>query len=115
MADATHHEDGEGGHIVSVRLLATVLGLLLALTFLTVAVTWVDLGEFNLVIALAIAVTKGTLVGLYFMHLRWDRPFNGIILVSSLLLVALFIGLTLIDTEQYQPNIIPGYSPDLTR
>jgi len=115
MDHATDHEHGEGGHVVSVRLLATILGVLLVLTVATVAVTYVDLGMFNLFIALVIALVKATLVGLYFMHLRWDRPFNAIVLVTSLLMVVLFIGLTLMDTKAYQPDIIPGYSPDLTR
>lgn len=115
MEHSTNHDHGEGAHVVSVRLLATILGILLALTVLTVAVTYVDLGMFSLFVALLIALVKATLVGLYFMHLRWDRPFNAIVLVISLLMVVLFIGLTLMDTQQYQPDMIPGYAPDLTR
>ena len=103
------------GHVVPLRLLFGVLIALLVLTFLTVAVTWVDLGPFNLLIALAIAVVKASLVGLFFMHLRWDRPFNAIVLISSLFLVALFIGFTMMDTGQYQPDMIPGYAPDMFR
>ena len=65
------------------------------------------------VVAMVIAVIKGSLVLLYFMHLRWDRPFNAIVLISSLALVALFIILALIDVGNYQPEVIPGYAPDL--
>ena len=39
-----------------------VLGALAVLTVVTVAVTWVDLGAMNLIVALAIAVVKATLV-----------------------------------------------------
>lgn len=101
------------GHVVSVRVLVTVLGVLLVLTFLTVAVTWADFGRLNVAIALLIAVVKGSLVLLYFMHLRWDRPFNALVLISSLVFVVLFIGLSLMDVAQYQAETIPGYAPQM--
>jgi cytochrome c oxidase subunit 4 len=103
------------GHVVSLRLLFTVLGALLFLTFVTVAITWVDLGGLNVAAAMAIALVKASLVGLYFMHLRWDRPFNAIVMLLSLCLVALFIVLTLLDSTQYTPDLIPGYAPDMER
>jgi cytochrome c oxidase subunit 4 len=99
------------GHVVPVRVLVTVLAVLLALTIVTVAVTWVDLGPLNLVIALVIATIKGALVLLYFMHLRWDRPFHAVVLISALAFVMLFVGLSLLDSVQYQPDVIPGYAP----
>lgn len=102
-------------HVVSPRILLTVLGTLLALTFVTVAITWYDLGPFNLVAALIIATIKATLVALYFMHLRWDRPFHAVVLVSALVLLMLFVGLALLDREQYQPDLIPGYAPGMKR
>ena len=45
-----------------------------------------------------------------FMHLRWDRSFIGFIFVVSCLLVFLFIGFALMDTNQNEPDIIPGNS-----
>ena len=113
MAHEAAHDDV--GHVVSIRILFGVLGVLLVLTVLTVAVTWVDLGEYNLLIALAIAFVKAVLVLLYFMHLRWDRPFNAVVIISALAFVMIFVGLALLDTFQYQPDIIPGYSPQLQR
>jgi len=117
---ATHaHEStaghGEVGHVVPLRILFGTLGALLVLTFVTVAITWFDLGAFNLLAALAIAVVKASLVGLYFMHLRWDRPFNAVVLIFSLVLVALFVGMALLDSLTYQPDVIPGYAPDMQR
>lgn len=111
-APASHPEVG---HVVPLRVLLAVLGALLALTFVTVAITWVDLGPLNLIAALAIAVVKASLVALYFMHLRWDRPFNAVVLILSLSLVMLFVALSLLDSRQYQPDVIPGYSPDMQR
>ena len=98
-------------HVMPLRVLFGVFGALLVLTVLTVAVTWVDLGSFNLYIALAVAVVKATLVALYFMHLRYDKPFNALALVATLLFVALFIGFALLDTSASSPGLIPGHQP----
>ena len=103
------------GHVVPLKLLFGVLAALLFLTVLTVAITWVDLGPMNIVAAMGIAVVKASLVALYFMHLRWDRPFNGFVLVFSLLMVGLFIIFTLLDSAAYQPDLIPDYAPALER
>jgi cytochrome c oxidase subunit 4 len=44
-------------------------------------------------------------VALYFMHLRYDHPFHGLIFVVALGFLALFMSLTLMDTQQYQPTL----------
>ncbi len=93
------------GHVVSMRVLATVFGSLVCLTVLTVAVSYVNFGEANLIVALAIAVLKASLVVLYFMHLRWDRPFNSIVFVGCLIFVALFISLSMLDSGQYHRSV----------
>jgi cytochrome c oxidase subunit 4 len=112
-----HPHDGapRGVHVVPVWLLAAVLGALLVLTVATVAVTWVDLGAANLWIAMAIAVFKGSLVALYFMHLRWERATNAMFFIGSLLFVMLFVGLALMDTGSYQEEMIPDYAPAIER
>lgn len=102
------HADGQvHPHITPPWLLLGVYLVLVALTVLTVAVTYVELGSVNLWVALAIAVLKAGLVAFYFMHLRWDNPFNGVILVVSLFFVALFIGIAILDSKEYQHNYIP--------
>ncbi|MEM7626153.1 MAG: cytochrome C oxidase subunit IV family protein [Planctomycetota bacterium] len=96
----THHEK-HAHHAVPLWLLIAVFGILMVLTLLTWAVTLVDFGyEINLMVAMAIALVKAAFVGLYFMHLRWDAPLNGFILVASLLFVTLFITFSLLDTGQ---------------
>lgn len=94
--------------------LPTLIGVFLALmvlTFVTVAATWIDLGDWNLWVAMAIATAKAALVALYFMHLRYDNAFNSLLLVTALLFVLLFIGLTLMDTLAYQPQVINRPTP----
>ncbi len=110
-AHATAHP--RVGHVVPIQILVAVLGTLLFLTFVTVAATWVDLGRFNIWLALSIAVIKASLVVLYFMHLRYDKPFNAVILITSLVLVILFVGIALTDTRSYKPEQIPGYAPSI--
>jgi len=105
MSDAPTNDEHEIGHVSPIGGLLGVFALLIFFTVLTVAVTYVDLGDANIWIALGIAVIKGSLVGLFFMHLRYDSPFNSLILVSVLLFLTLFIGIALMDTEAYQPRI----------
>jgi len=101
------------GHIVPLPVLFAVLGTLLVMTFVTVAVSWLDFGRFNLWIALGIAVFKASLVLLFFMHLKYDKPFNAIVIIVSMALVMLFIAITMTDTGQYEPQRIPGYAPSI--
>lgn len=94
-------------HVVPPRILIGVFTALMVLTFVTVAATWVNLGPANIWLALGIAVVKAGLVAMYFMHLRWDSPFNGIILISAMFFVALFIGIAILDSREYAPNYNP--------
>jgi cytochrome c oxidase subunit 4 len=81
-----------------------------------VAVTYIPaelLGPLTLWVALLIAGVKAALVALYFMHLRWDRPLNGIIMAISIGFVIMFVGGALTDTAEYQRDMIPGYAPGM--
>jgi cytochrome c oxidase subunit 4 len=100
-------------HVVPTKILLGVWAALLVLTWLTVSVTQVDLDSLNIVIALGIAVVKSVLVALYFMHLRYDRPFHAVIFVTALLFVFVFITFALLDTKEYNPDLIPGYAPEI--
>lgn len=102
-------------HVMPIWLLAAVWGALLVFTVITVAVTRFDFGGMNLWIAMAIATVKASLVALYFMHLRYDRPFNAVVLISALLFVTLFVGLALTDTKENMPDMIPGYAPGMEK
>ena len=104
------------GHVVSLRVLFGVWGALVALTVVTVAVTYIPadvLGPFTLWVALLIAGVKAALVALYFMHLRWDRPMNAVIMAISIAFVIMFVGGALTDTAEYQGDMIPGYAPGM--
>ena len=107
-----HHEGHDtGGHAVPHKMLIATCIALLGLTAVTVWASKLDfnelqLPELNIIIAIGIAVIKVTIVGLIFMHLRWDRSVTAFIFVSSIILVGLFISFAMMDTKEYQPEII---------
>jgi len=100
-------------HPVPLWMLGGVFLALIGLTVLTVAVTYVDLGKFNLWIALIVATLKAGLVAEVFMHLMWDRPFHRVAFLSAAVFVMLFIGIALLDTGAYAPDVIQGYAPSI--
>jgi cytochrome c oxidase subunit 4 len=86
-------------HVLPLRTYLLTWGGLLALTVITVGASYVDFGAANLWIALLIATAKASLVALLFMHLRHDERFNAIILMSALIFLGVFVGFTMLDTE----------------
>ncbi|MDI6402222.1 cytochrome C oxidase subunit IV family protein [Balneolaceae bacterium ANBcel3] len=86
-------------YIPSIRSLMAVAGALLVLTFLTVAVTWIQIPEpFNVIVAVGIAAIKASLVALFFMNLVRDSLLNRLAFVLSFLFLAIFVVITLLDT-----------------
>lgn len=83
--------------ITSVRTYILIFLALMVLTAVTVWVAFLDLGAWNDVVALSIAVFKATLVILFFMHVYHSSRLSKIVVVSGLLWLALLIGLTLSD------------------
>lgn len=102
-----HHPDYNPiAHVASKPMLIGVFLALVALTALTIwQGTQLELGRLELVVVLSIASVKAALVVLFFMHLRYDKPLNAVAFLSSLLFVALFLGLTLADASNYQPDV----------
>jgi cytochrome c oxidase subunit 4 len=92
-------------HVMPAGVLLAVFAALMAMTAITVAITWVDLGPWSLVAAMAIATVKASLVALYFMHLRYDQPFNALVFVAALVFLALFLIPTLQDTVDAEPDV----------
>jgi cytochrome c oxidase subunit 4 len=84
-------------HVVPVRVYLLVFFSLLILTATTVGVAFVDLGVLNNVVALGIAALKATLVILFFMHVRYSTRLTALVLISGVLWLGIFVGLTLVD------------------
>jgi caa(3)-type oxidase subunit IV len=112
-AHDSHAAEGDHGHshghvIVPPITLATILGLLLFFTLLTVGAAQAEIwamnyfnitlpGWVNIVGAMTIATIKCVLVMAYFMQLRYDSPLNTIVMLFTILGVGLFIGFTSLD------------------
>ncbi len=98
-----------GHHISSAKFLWGVAIVLFFLTFVTVAVTWIQIpAPWNVVVAVGIAVVKATLVVLFFMNLWWDSKFNTMLFLLSLLFFIIFIGITLLDTL-FRVDPVPSF------
>jgi cytochrome c oxidase subunit 4 len=91
-------ETREHGHpLVSV---STYLGVFLALMLLTGVTVWAagrDFGPYNTVVALVIAVTKATLVVLFFMHLKYAPPLVKLTVVAAIVFLGLLLVITMSD------------------
>jgi cytochrome c oxidase subunit IV len=107
-------------HVSPSSMYWTVWGGLMILTVITVLAYYIpiwlkiDLGAANVIIAMAIATTKASLVVLYFMGLKYDKRFLAVAFLSSLIFLALFLGFTLLDIntrEDSQPFAKPVYVP----
>jgi cytochrome c oxidase subunit 4 len=88
-----------GHHIVPVKKLVAVFGVLVFLTVLTVVLAQFHFGALEVPIALSIALVKAGFVVMIFMALKWDNKVNATILAVGVLFVMVFISFILIDTE----------------
>lgn len=85
-------------HIVPLKTNLTTLFILITLTVITVLTAkYVDLGEYNLVLAMFIASVKATVVLGWFMHLKYDGMMNRAIALCGLFFLFLFVGFSYID------------------
>ncbi len=84
-------------HITSVRTYVAVFIALMVLTAATVAVAFVDLGAFNDIVAMAIAILKASLVILIFMGVRHATRLNKLIVLTGILFLVILFGITLSD------------------
>ena len=79
------------GHISPKSTYYMIFGTLMVLTAITVAVAFVPLGVFNFPVAIAIAITKATLVILYFMHVKYEGKWVYAIMVPAGLLAVILV------------------------
>ena len=70
---------------------------LMALLALTWGMGYVNLGHFNLIVGLAISLTKMLLIALFFMHLKGSSRLFHLAAFSGLLWLLIMFALTLAD------------------
>jgi cytochrome c oxidase subunit 4 len=95
-------------HVDSIKTYTLVFLSLLALTLATTVVAAIDLGPFNVVMALFIAVVKMMLVALFFMHLRHSTVLTKVVVGGGMLWLGILLVLSLADfvTRGWLP--VPG-------
>jgi cytochrome c oxidase subunit IV len=80
---------------------------LLVLTGLTIVVGRMQFGRANLIVALAIAALKATLVALFFMHLWESEGVNRLVFLVSVVFVSLLTLGVLTDFATRLPAALP--------
>jgi cytochrome c oxidase subunit 4 len=84
--------------VVPASLYLIVFGALLVLTGLTVWVSSIHLGDpWNDVVALVIAVTKASLVVLFFMHVKYSTAMVRLTVIAAILFLVTLLGITWSD------------------
>ena len=89
-------------HIIPLSTYIAVFISLIIMTIITIISSQYDFGSLNIIIALFIATFKSSLVLLFFMHLYYDNKINMALIIGSVLFLAVFIGLTMIDVTRRQ-------------
>jgi len=91
----SEHEHTE--HIVPPGTYLGIILTLLVLTAITVAAAFVNLGRFNIVVALAIATLKATLVVLFFMHAKYSPKRTKLVIMAGIFWLIILLFMTLSD------------------
>lgn len=92
MSEHQHTE-----HIVKPGTYLAIITTLLFLTSVTVYAAFVNLGKFNIVVALSIATLKATLVVLFFMHAKYSPRRTQLVIISGIFWLAILLFMTLSD------------------
>jgi cytochrome c oxidase subunit 4 len=85
------------GHVATKSSYYGIFGALMVLTAVTVAMAFVNLGTLNFPVALAIAITKATLVVLFFMHVKYSSRLTKMIVGMAFFFLIILFALTMTD------------------
>lgn len=94
-------------HVASKSSYITIFMTLMVLTAVTVFAAFVNLGAFNAPVALAIATFKGSLVVLYFMHVKYSSRLTKMVVMSGFFFLAILLTLTLVDYASRGFTVMP--------
>src|SRR5688572_538120 len=104
MATNTHDAHAE------VRTYRTIFIWLVVLMLLTILASYLNLGPFNLAVAMVIAMVKATLVVMYFMHVKYSGRLIWVYSAGAFLWLAILLALTYSDylTRGWVPHRLPS-------
>jgi len=91
--EPTHHAE----HIVSPKVYGVIFAALLVMTAITVGASYLELGEFNVVVALAIACIKAVLVILFFMHVKYSSRLTKLTVAAGFFTFFVLITMSMTD------------------
>lgn len=89
--------DEHSEHIVPPSTYIVIILILLFMTALTVTAAYVNLGRFNIVVALAIATLKATLVVLFFMHAKYSPKRTKLVIIAGIFWLLILLFMTMSD------------------
>ena len=84
-------------HVSPVSLYITIFASLMVLTALTVGAAFVNLGQFNFLVAMLVAGFKASLVVWYFMHMKYQSHLTKLALAVGLFFLVILLGETMVD------------------
>ena len=96
------------GHISPKSTYYAIFGALMVLTAVTVAVAFVNLGSFNFPVAIGIAITKATLVVLFFMHVKYSSRLTKMVVAVAIFFLLILLGMTMTDVLSRGLKTYPG-------
>ena len=92
MASEEHRQ-----HVIPIGIYVGIWATLMFLTALTVFVSFIELHDWNIVLALVIATIKGTLVVLFFMHLYYSSKLTKVTVIAAIFFLFLLLALSMTD------------------
>src|ERR1700754_2452928 len=84
-------------HVSPVSLYITIFLALMVLTGVTVGAAFINLGQFNFLVAMIIAAFKASLVVWYFMHVKYQSHLTKLTVATGLFFLTILLGMMLLD------------------
>jgi cytochrome c oxidase subunit 4 len=100
MSEQTSQTANHGGHehhVTPPIVYVTIFLTLLVFTGLTVGASYIEMGVWNPVVALAIGVVKATLVVLFFMGVKYSTKLTMLTVCGGVFMFIVLISMTLAD------------------
>jgi cytochrome c oxidase subunit IV len=98
----------EHAHAPSRKPYFLVFGALMVLTFATYAVAGLDLGPFVDIVAMAIALVKGALVVIIFMHVGHGSRLTKLTAAAGFVWLLILFGFLMADYATREWTPLPG-------
>ena len=83
--------------IVSIKTYCITFALLMVLLAVTIGVAYVDLGKFNMVVAMTVAIVKAVLIISVFMHVRYGQKLIWVFAGAGFFWLSILLFLTMND------------------